>query len=450
MIEAFPSQIYISALVFSPMKSRLRKTFEAAESPTWMPIKPIMRQEWGACLQTIESHERRIHFVTFSPDNSKLASIIRNEIIEVWDLATGALVQDLQGRKFATSAAFSSNGNMLALLCLDGVEIWDLVGGSLLKKIYQIGIKSVAFATEDTHLSILGFNSFKIHDIAKNVDLHTYLGQSGDQFHDVLFSPGYVQLALGAINGSVGTWDPANWMLVPYFTNQTFGARLVVTCKQETSTLLKVVDLAAGEYTQAMLKHRVNLNALLFYLTSDGMRLVARHYCKITRVWDLTTGLWQTLDFPDKASDETLKQAAFSPCLMRLALANDEDIYVWDVASGKYRWASTGHASSTTALAVSPDGSRLALAAHSGTIKVLEMAARAPLQSPESRPDAIVEMAFSPSGKWLASLSYNGTKLWDPATGECLRTWRASSNLTALAISLDSVWLALHRLQRQE
>ncbi|EHK48476.1 hypothetical protein TRIATDRAFT_191639, partial [Trichoderma atroviride IMI 206040] len=242
MIEAFPSQIYISALVFSPMKSRLRKTFEAAESPTWMPIKPIMRQEWGACLQTIESHERRIHFVTFSPDNSKLASIIRNEIIEVWDLATGALVQDLQGRKFATSAAFSSNGNMLALLCLD---------------------------------------------------------------------------------------------------------------------------------------------------------------------------------------------------------ANDEDIYVWDVASGKYRWASTGHASSTTALAVSPDGSRLALAAHSGTIKVLEMAARAPLQSPESRPDAIVEMAFSPSGKWLASLSYNGTKLWDPATGECLRTWRASSNLTALAISLDSVWLAV-------
>lgn len=140
----------------------------------------------------------------------------------------------------ATNAAFSSSGNTLAFLCPDDVEIWDLDGGSLLKKIHHTGIKSVTFIAGDTHLSILGPSFFK------NVDLHTYFGQPGERFHDVVFSSSHVQLALSSVNGNVETWGPANWTLVPHFRNKTFGARLVVTCEQETSALLKVVDPAAG------------------------------------------------------------------------------------------------------------------------------------------------------------------------------------------------------------
>lgn len=49
-----------------------------------------------------------------------------------------------------------------------------------------------------------------------------------------------------------------------------------------------------------MLKREENFGQLLFFLISDGMRLVVRHYCEMIRVWDLATGLWQTIDSPGK------------------------------------------------------------------------------------------------------------------------------------------------------
>ncbi|PON25498.1 hypothetical protein TGAM01_v205792 [Trichoderma gamsii] len=436
IIDRVPTQLYVSALVFSPVESRLRKTFEAAELPEWMAIKPVMGQEWGHCLQTIEGPFRTI-FVTFSPDNSKLVSTDFLSIATVWDLTTGALLQQLHGSMYAPCAAFSSDGNTLALRHSEGVEIWDLVGGSRSKKINHTGITSMTFIAEGTYLSMLGPKLFTTHDIARSVDLHTYVGQPGEKFHDVVLSSSFVQLAFSDIKDRVEAWSLAVWTLVPYFTNKTFGARLVVTLEGENSTLLKVMDLAAGKYTQTMLKCR-KIGEKSLFLISDGMRLVVRHSYGVIRVWDLATGLWQTIDLPDKR----LRTMAISPCRTRLAWANKQDICVWDVASNEYRWASTSDAGRTNAMAFSPDDSRLALVTVDGTFKVWELTTSKPLQSLDSRPDAIMEMVYSPNGKWLASLTYNDIKLWNPTTSECVRTLRTSSNFTALEFSLDSLWLA--------
>ncbi|KKO96425.1 hypothetical protein THAR02_11474 [Trichoderma harzianum] len=56
VIESTPLQIYASALIFSPLQSKIRKIFKD-EEPSWMLLKPAVEAGWDACLQTLEGHK---------------------------------------------------------------------------------------------------------------------------------------------------------------------------------------------------------------------------------------------------------------------------------------------------------------------------------------------------------------------------------------------------------
>jgi hypothetical protein len=55
IVEEAPLQVYYSALVFSPMKSRIRDLFQK-QVPSWIEPKPRVNENWSSCLQTLEGH----------------------------------------------------------------------------------------------------------------------------------------------------------------------------------------------------------------------------------------------------------------------------------------------------------------------------------------------------------------------------------------------------------
>ncbi|OAG06349.1 HET-domain-containing protein [Paraphaeosphaeria sporulosa] len=81
-IEAAPLQAYVSAMVFSPRLSLVRKFFER-EAPPWVSIKPPMTEDWSACLQTLEGHSGGVRSVAFSPDSRRLASTSVDKTVKV-------------------------------------------------------------------------------------------------------------------------------------------------------------------------------------------------------------------------------------------------------------------------------------------------------------------------------------------------------------------------------
>ncbi|KAK5681376.1 hypothetical protein LTR17_027471, partial [Elasticomyces elasticus] len=134
MIEIYPLHVYVSALLFSPQRSIIRRWFQH-EVPTWISVKPAVDEEWSACLQTLEGHSGWVWSVVFSADSSRLASASFDRTVRIWDTSSGQCLRTLEGHSDGVnSVVFSADSSRLASASDDcTVNIWDASSGQCLR-----------------------------------------------------------------------------------------------------------------------------------------------------------------------------------------------------------------------------------------------------------------------------------------------------------------------------
>jgi WD40 repeat protein len=192
---------------------------------------------------------------------------------------------------------------------------------------------------------------------------------------------------------------------------------LVATASDDTT--IRLWDVATGRPVLTLTRPGDVCFALVF--SPDGRRLYTGSHAtgRITG-WDVASG---KAIFRCDGEDGVVgvDAIALSPDGARLAAgAYDTTVRLWDAATGKLLLTLFGHASHAVGIAFSADGSRLASASEDGTVKVWEALTGRELLTLSGHTSGVMGVVFSPDGSRVYSASRDGTvRIWDisPAGG---------------------------------
>jgi WD40 repeat protein len=123
-----------------------------AASGSWDKTIRLWDAATGAALQTLEGHSNEVTSVAFSPVGKVIVSGSHDNTVRLWDAATGAALQTLEGHSTqVTSVAFSPDGKVVVSGSEDhAVRLWHAATGATLQTLegHSSWVKSVAFSQD--------------------------------------------------------------------------------------------------------------------------------------------------------------------------------------------------------------------------------------------------------------------------------------------------------------
>jgi WD40 repeat protein len=365
--------------------------------------------------------------LNISPDGRRLTSAVTDSgTVRVWDLETGALLANLPGHEHPLQGVtLSQHGErVLTAESYPGntVRLWDGVTGRLLGVLRghsNLATDSV-FSPDGTRVATCAWDqTVRLWDGATGRPVATLLGHRGG-VNRLSFSPDGKCLASAAQDHTVRLWDAQTGEALTvlhghtgpvYWVSHTPDGSIVSVSEDGTA---RIWDAGAAERNGILRGHSKFVYGVAFH--PDGQRVASASWDGTARLWDAAAG--QQLAVLPHGDGAIVSSVAFHPSENILATRTRDAVRLWDAASGRelHRWDVPNGGWRDTRLAFNRPGNLLASGCTGREIRVWDVDSRAEVAVLRGHQDEVRDVAFSPDGRWLASVADQedrAVRIWD-------------------------------------
>jgi WD40 repeat protein len=483
----------------------------------------IWDAESGRLLLTL-SHDVQVSEAAFSPDGKRVVTASWDGVARLWDANTGHLLVKLEGHTgVLTHAAFSRNGKLVVTASRDQTaRVWDVETGLSLITLNGRGgwVFDAAFSPSgNLVVTASADRTGRVWDVgscAKNAstpcDPIATLSGHGQLLLCSVFSPDGKRVVTTSADKTARVWDvdignplvtfqAAPDQSVEGVALSSDGSRVLIVggdgtariCDVKTGRDLSAFKCHPHEVAQAAFSKdagrvvirtngwdgttelwntttgqslaTLNANVINALFTQDGSRLMTIAADATTDVWDAVTGrkvatlkgiprmaytpnakpgrIWGS----DRGSawfisDGKLKGGGhtdFSPVTMQLVTVDGLEARVWDVKNGRLLATLEGHRDVVNEVAFSPDGKKIVTVSDDETARVWDAMSGRARFTLTGNWGRVLRGMFSPDGTRMVMSSVDQTaRVWDMESGHLLVTLAGNwGGIRQLAFSAD-------------
>lgn len=396
-------------------------------------------------------HANRIRSLAFSPDSLRLAIGSLDGMIQLWEVASGALLWSSWHSNNVTRLAFSPDGKVLASAGNDStVRLWDSQQGTLLQALPHPGPVFAITWSPDRRWLASGDSEgvvrlWEVQETNPAACVQTFFGYT-DWVRALCFSPDSRLLASGSNDGKVILWDIVNGTIHQMLAGEMDRIQNVTWSPNGQLIASSGLDRAiwlwqvGQEYPRAVLQgHTASINGLAF--TPDSDSLLSGSGDGSLRVWDVLHG--QTVRLI-QGYISALYDLDWSPDGTQIIVGGaNGQVTVWEVAEKKPSKIWRDHNRVVYGVRWSSDGKLLAGSGWDRVIQLWDLTSetREEIQEPKT---FFYGLAWSPDGNRLACGTYlHGILVWEVNTRT--RRWMGGeypTRFSRVAWSPDRIHLA--------
>ncbi|MGH8610626.1 MAG: DUF4082 domain-containing protein [Gammaproteobacteria bacterium] len=409
--------------------------------------------------------------IAFAPDSRILASSGENERIKLWDVPLGQELETLTSRAAVTGLAFSPVGMTLASADREAnLSLWDLELGDDKQILtgHNGPIERLTFDPDGTLLASGGIDAkVKLWDVTSGQEHSSLSGAGAAAIHGLAFSPDGKILASAGENNQIRLWEVKSGKLRGSLVGHNdiiseiaFSQSHQVLASVANDGMVIVWDLTRG--MKERLTHQISgfgsatdLGVQSLNTANDSSTATAVSENPVdpppseSRASEAISPAAEAPPSPRKKARPRnwrgITALAISPDGTRVGTGGaDSAIRIWDPAGAELSAVQGHHGAGVTGVTFSADGKHLLSVGRDTELSELDAASSSETRIFLAHEHPIRTIAASPDGKSLASAGEETrVMLWDAVTGKLTNILSGHRDfVNSLAFSPDGKHLA--------